>query len=409
MRYPLSHSRKFDRNFKLLRDIGAAGIYGNPGTDFAVRASDLYLLSALAWNPSVNREETLRDFCEKGFGKEAGEVMFALFEAIEDRVETKIAAYSQSHSEIFKNNYPNTYAEFNRYQTTIFDAAFSEMCDRETKKAAKLADTPERKARVNYIARGLAFAKLQTTALRSFMDLAAIGVNMPLTQPSDKEIVMEKANLLKIADAAIAAERARRFYPYADLGSNALTTDARSEALNLRPWGVMAERTKMLLRMDRFSYLVNGAFEYSGYSWDVSGDGTNTFTTARNHDADEDWMVQCHGGQGVSLELTVAPHGEMKVRNLRKVSPAEPVTTKLRLFARCEGDPMAYLSVSVGGVALKGADISKEIPEDDNWHELRFLPARLPAGDHEFVLTVRNPGDEPLVVNLDDLNLRLKP
>jgi hypothetical protein len=241
------------------------------------------------------------------------------------------------------------------------------------------------------------------------MDLAAIGVNMPLTQPSDKEIVMEKANLLKIADAAIAAERARRFYPYADLGSNALTTDARSEALNLRPWGVMAERTKMLLRMDRFSYLVNGAFEYSGYSWDVSGDGTNTFTTARNHDADEDWMVQCHGGQGVSLELTVAPHGEMKVRNLRKVSPAEPVTTKLRLFARCEGDPMAYLSVSVGGVALKGADISKEIPEDDNWHELRFLPARLPAGDHEFVLTVRNPSDEPLVVNLDDLNLRLKP
>ena len=409
MRYPISHSRKFDRNLKLLRDLGAAGVYGNPGTDFAVRASDLYLLSALAWNPSVNREETLRDFCEKGFGKEAGEVMFALFEAIEDRVETKIAAYSQSHSEIFKNNYSNTYAEFNRYQTTIFDAAFSEMCDRETKKAAKLADTLERKARVNYIARGLAFAKLQTTALRSFMDLAAIGVNMPLTQPSDKEIVMEKANLLKIADAAIAAERARRFYPYADLGSNALTTDSRSEALNLRPWGVMAERTKMLLRMDRFSSLVNGAFEYSGYSWDVSGDGTNTFTTARNHDADEDWMVQCHGGQGVSLELTVAPHGEMKVRNLRKVSPAEPVTAKLRLFARCEGDPLACLSVSIGGVALKGADVSKEIPEDDNWHELRFLPARLPAGDHEFEITVKNPGDEPLVVNLDDLNLRLKP
>ena len=408
MRYPISHSRKFDRNLKLLRDLGAAGVYGNPGTDFAVRASDLYLLSALAWNPSVDREETLRDFCAKGFGDKAGEVMFNLFEAIEDRVESKIAAYPESHSEIFKTNYPNKYAEFNRYQTTIFDADFSEMCDRETKKALKLADTPERKRRVRYIADGLAFAKLQTTALKSFMDLAAIGVNMPLTQPSDKEIRMEKATLLKVADAAIAAENARRIYPYADLGSNALTTDARSEALNLRPWGVMAQRTKMLIRMDRFSYLVNGAFEYSGYSWDVSGDGTNTYTTARNHDADEDWMVQCHGGQGVSLELIVEPYGEMKVRNLRKVSPAGKVTAKLKMFVRCEGDPMAFISVSVGDAALKGADVSREIPEDDNWHELRFLPVDLPAGDHEFAITVRNPDDKPLVVNFDDLNLKLR-
>ena len=409
MRYPISHSRKFDRNLKLLRDLGAAGVYGNPGTDFAVRASDLYLLTTLAWNPSADRVETLRDFCAKGFGEKAGEVMFSLFEAIEDRVESKIAVYPESHSEIFEKNYPNTYAEFNRFQTTIFDADFSEMCARETKKALKLADTPERKARVNYIARGLAFAKLQTTALTSFMDLAAIGVDMPLTQPSGKEIRMEKANLIKVADAAIDAENARRAYPYADLGSNALTTDVRSEALNLRPWGVMAQRTKMLLRMDRFNYLVNGAFEYSGYSWNVSGDGTNTFTTARNHDADEDWMVQCHGGQGISLELTVAPRGEMQVRNLRKVSPADRVTAKLRMFARCDGDPMAYLSASIGGMALKGADVSKEIPEDDNWHELRFLPVVLPAGDHEFVLTVRNPGDEPLTLNLDDLNLRLCP
>jgi hypothetical protein len=33
----------------------------------------------------------------------------------------------------------------------------------------------------------------------------------------------------------------------------------------------------------------------------------------------------------------------------------------------------------------------------------------LPAGDHEFVITVRNQGSEPLVINFDDLNLRLKP
>lgn len=48
MRYPLSHSRKIDRNLKLLHRLGAAGIYGEPGNDFAVRASDLYLLTLLA-------------------------------------------------------------------------------------------------------------------------------------------------------------------------------------------------------------------------------------------------------------------------------------------------------------------------------------------------------------------------
>jgi hypothetical protein len=409
MRYPISHSRKFDRNLKLLRDLGAAGVYGNPGTDFAVRASDLYLLSALAWNPSVDREETLRDFCAKGFGDKAGEVMFDLFEAIEDRVESKIAAYPESHSEIFKTNYPNKYAEFNRYQTTIFDADFSEMCDRETKKALKLADTPERRKRVEYIASGLNFAKVVTDALLSFEDLADIGCDMSLTQPSGKEIKMEKATLLAVVNKAIDAESARRRYSDVYRGSNALSSDRRSEALSLRPWGTMAARARLLLRSDRFNYLVNGAFEYSGFSWEVTGDGTNRYTTVRNHDADDNWMVQCHAGQGISLELTVAPGGEMKVRQLRKVSPATPVEARLRLFARCDGEPLAEISASLGGCELKAFDIGATIPENDNWHELRFLPATVPAGDHEFVITVKNPGDQPLTVNLDDLNLRLRP
>ena len=55
MRYPLSHSRKIDRNLKLLHKIGAAGIYGETGRNFAARASDLYLLTVLAWDPTADR------------------------------------------------------------------------------------------------------------------------------------------------------------------------------------------------------------------------------------------------------------------------------------------------------------------------------------------------------------------
>ncbi len=409
MRYPLSHSRKIDRNLKLLHKLGAAGVYGEPGRNFSARASDLYLLTGLAWNPTLDREAALRDFCEKAFGPKAAETMYNLFESVEDCVERKVETYADSHSEIFLKHYKNNYAEFNRLQTTIFDEEFSKMCDREIKKAAKLADTPERKARVAYIGYGLSFARVVTNALKSFADLAAAGCDMPLTQPSTNIVTMEKNALLDLVGKAISAEGARRKYTDAYHGSNALFPDTRSQALSLRPWGTIAERARLLLLSDRYNYLVNGAFEYSGYSWEVTGDGTNTYTTVRNRDAADNWMVQCHAGQGISLELTIAPGGEMKVRNLRKISPAAPVSARLRLFARCEGDFVADVSASIGGQAMKGVDFGKEVPEDNGWHEFRFLPTAIPAGDHDFVLTVKNPSDKPLTVNLDDLYLMLKP
>ena len=407
MRYPLSHSRKIDRNLKLLHRLGAAGIYGETGNDFSVRASDLYLLTLLAWDPTVDRKASLRDFCEKAFGPKAAETMYDLFESIEDCVERKIEVFGQNHGKVFAD-YPNGYAEFNRYMTTIFDDGFSKMCDAATKKALRLADTPERRRRVEYIASGLAFAKLTTAALKGFGELAAAGNNMPLTQPSGDEFVMEKGSLLKIANRAIAAEGARKRYSRMFHGSNALTSDMRSEALSLRPWGVMAERAKLLLLSDRYNYLVNGAFEYRGYSWEVSGDGSFTYTTARNHDADDCWMVQCHNGQGVSLELDVAPHGTMKFRNLRKVSPSAPSIARLRLFVRCECDPASMVKATFGGRELSGVDLSRGFAEDDNWHEMRFHEMEVPAGDHVLEIAVTNRGSQRITVNFDDLYLRLK-
>ena len=406
MRYPLSHSRKIDRNLKLLHKLGAAGIYGETGNDFAVRATDLYLLTLLAWDPTVDREAALRDFCEKGFGPKAAPVMYELFEYVEDCVEKKVETLETSHSPVFAH-YRNGYAEFNRFMSTIFDAAFSKACEAKTRKAASLADTPARKARVAYIASGLAFAKLTTESLQSLGDLADIGNDVPLTMPSGRDIRMEKKTLLKVVNRAIEAEHARKRYSRICTGSNALTSDCRSEALSLRPWGTMAERAKLLLRSDRYSYLVNGSFEYSGFSWDVSGDGTNVYSTARNHDADDNWMVQCHHKQGVSLELQVVPHGTMAVKNLRKVSPDEPQTATLKMFVRAETDPLRFLKVTFAGQELQGVDVSAEIPLEDHWHELRFRPVRIPAGDHVFEIAVTNPGDRALTVNFDNLDLRL--
>ena len=109
---------------------------------------------------------------------------------------------------------------------------------------------------------------------------------------------------------------------------------------------------------------------------------------------------------GMSTILSQLYHdGYMEARAVEQTSVFEAA----ELFARCEGGPFALISASLGECELKAFDIGNTIPEADGWHELRFLPATVPAGDHDFVITVKNPGDKPLVVNFDDLNLRLRP
>ena len=98
----------------------------------------------------------------------------------------------------------------------------------------------------------------------------------------------------------------------------------------------------------------------------------------------------------------------MKVRNLRKISPASSSVASMKLFIRCDDDPLTGLKITLGGRELKGFDVSRDVPEGDCWHELRFLPVEIPAGDHELEISVRNDGNELRVVNLDNLNLRLR-
>lgn len=407
MRYPLSHSRKIDRNLKLLHKLGAAGIYGEPGNSFGPRASDLYLLALLSWDPTANREAALHDFCDKAFGPKAGAVMYDLFESVEDWVEKGVEGLPNNHGRAFRHYNWAGYAEINRAMTTIFSPEFSAMCEKKLAKARKLAEKPVWKDRIGYIATGLEFAKLTTESLQSLGELAAAGVNLPLTMPSDTELVMEKKTLIKAAKRAIAAERRRQAYPTVCEQSNVLVGDLRSEAMDLRPWRALSELALLHLQADRYNYLVNGAFEYAGYSWDVAGAGTNFITRAHNHDNDDNVMVQCHLNQGISMQLEIAPGGTMTLRNLRKISPDEPRSARLKMFVRVAGDPTEFLKVTFGGRVLKGFDASRDVPESDGWHELKYQPVNVPAGEHEFVITVTNPGTTPLVLNFDDLDLRL--
>ena len=412
MNYPLNHSRKIDRNVKALLKANAAGIYGETGKCFAARASDLYILCKLSWEPTLKREALLKEFCDAAFGAKASPVMYELFEKIEDRVET---CMPQFFSGKMVKYYPNSYAERNRLMSeVIFNADFQKMCAPYIKKARKLADTPERKARVDFINRGIRMAAVTTESLRSIADLAAAGVNMPLTQPSGNNIRMEKKNLIKIANRAVKAEGARNVFLLSNSGDNAITRGVffGGSSFSLRPWKGLAEIALIQLKNGMYNYVVNNAFEYYGYSWDVKsvkGNGSFKYTAATNRDAEDNYMVPCHAGQGISLQLDIPAGAEMSVTQQRPASSDLPVRASLSFFVKSAGNPLDNLSVYLGDKKLEGVWVDEKLKSADNWHELRFVPVELAPGDYPIKVVVSNPAkDKAVTVNFDNFQLKFK-
>ena len=415
MEYPLSHSRKIDRNIKTLRQGNAAGIYGETGCSFGPRASDLYILAKLSWNPDLKREDILMDFCVSAFGKKAAPVMFELFEKIEDRVEKGFAVDHDVACPNYKF-YRNSYSKNNYIMARIFDRDFSKMCNEYFRKAAKLVKTPEQKARLQYIMNGVNFSRVTSDALCAYQDLAAIGLNMPLTMPSELKVTMEKNAILSVIRAASKAYNEKEFYINRYSLANNIARARRSNAMNLRPWGAMTEIATIDLASDKFNYLVNGAFEYSTYSWDIKnikGNSKNAFVTTTNCDADNNYMVTSHAYQGISLQLDLVPGAEVEINQLRPIGAKEPMEARFRMFVKsASGNPVKYLKVFLGDKQLDMVAIEDETRANGDWYELRSKALEIAPGTYTFRIAVANPaglfGGDALTLNFDELRLRLK-
>ena len=409
--YPLSHSRKIARNIKLLKECNATGIGGEPGNSFGPKATDLYILLKMSWNPDLKREDILMDFCKKGFGEKAAPVMYELFEKIEDWTEKLTNNFSQHRGANYQH-YDNLYAARIRGMAWCYNADFQKMCESYYKKALKLADTPERKARILYIQRGTRYAQYISDAMNGYSDLAAAGVNMALMQPSGKMIRMEKKNLLKVAEAAVKAGKAR--YGYALRFSHGLCISlVRSNQGNTprsRPWLFFAQKMSFDLIRGNFNYLVNGAFEYNAYSWDLKGNNGAILAPVRdfNHDNEFNFKAFCHAGQGISLKVELPAGSTASAVNLRKISPEEPQNVRFRMFVKGAEDPSKYLNVEFAGKKLEAVVLPAEIEDGTNWKELRFKTAAITAGDHTFKVNFCNPGKEKVILYLDDLVLKMK-
>ena len=409
--YPLAHSRKIARNIKVLYECNAAGITGEPGNAFAPKAADLYILMKLVWDPTLKREDLLMDFCKKGFGEKAAPVMYELFEKIEDWTERLTNNFAQHRGENY-HHYDNLYAARLRGMAWCYDREFQKMCEIYYAKALKLADTPERKERIRYIRRGTRYAQYVTDALNGYSDLAAAGVNMALTQPSGKIIRMEKKNLIKLADRVIKAGNAHRSAALRnsyDCGVSIMRVIIGENPVS-RPWLFFARKMRLDLTGGNFNYLVNGAFEYNNYSWKHQGTGGAVLTPTRedNHDNEYNFKAVCHGGQGISLLVTLPGESSAELVNERKISPEEPQTMRFQLFVKCDTDPRKYMEVEFAGRKLTAFLLPPEAEDGSNWHELRFKSIEVPAGDHTFRIKFRNSGKSEVRLCLDDLVLKMR-
>ncbi len=410
MGYPLSHSRKIDRNLKTLYKCKAAGIYGETGKNFGSRGTDLYILCKLAWNPTLKREDILKDYCDSAFGAKASPVMYELFEKIQDRVESRTREFKTKKGENFKH-YKNDYAEFNRFQASVFNEAFNKMCKTYLNKADKLADTADRKARVQFFRVGLMKAMNTTEFLRANADLAAIGVNMPLTQPSTNFITMEKSELMKTVANALAVNKKRDIYHYT-YANDFTFSRGLGNVIHLRPWHTLAQIARIDILTGNFNYLVNGAFEYYGYSWDtkaVNGEAVCNYVTTDNCDAPNNFMVTSHAGQGVSLQTDLKPGAVVEVKQLRPIAAKTSMQLSGQIFIKCPGgDPEKYVTASFGKHKLELVWINKGMQERKDWCEVRFKPITVVPGQYEFKFTVSNPGKADKSFNFDNLRLQLK-
>ena len=409
---PVSHSRRIDRNLKLLHRANAAGIYGETGNAFAPRASDLYILARLSWDPTLKREALLMDFCEKAFGKKSAKVMYDMFEKIEDYTEMVMQKDNTEEGDIFKH-YPNVYAERIRFFRKYYGQDFRKMCNRYLWKANKFATTPEHKARIAYIKLGIEHCTINADAMEGFAKLAAAGVNMPLTQPDAEAVVMEKENLLKLAGTAYknADKRLRFLLKYS--ADNALGRDVfRSESLRLRPWKSISEFVTTQLNTNQFNYLVNGSFEYYSYCWDwkkTAGESSFETTSAVNFDPAGNLMAQYHNAQGRSAMIKLGANSSAVLINTRQIAPKTAQTAVMRMFVKSPCDPAKLMKVTLGGKELPMVVLPRELNRDQQWYEVRFKQTAIPAGNQSFKVEFKNSSKNPVEIYIDEMELLLIP
>ena len=402
---PIDHSRLIAHNINLLSKYGAAGIYGEPEKNFSVRPSDLYILAKLSWDPSLKRDDLLKDFCKSAFGN-AADLMYEYFDSGETEFWSKWTRPENWQRPMMKHA-PSMYANRLKVLSGIFDKKWADGRRAKLKAARKKAKLPVEKARIDYIMSGIDVVLSKSLLNDQWSKVTAAGVPCPLIQPDTENIRMEKHNLQKIVNEALKIDDAHLRALGRNIGGNRVAgvSFVRSDAINLRPWRSLTQMAKLDLASDRFNYLVNGAFEYRMWEWEIKGDNGYQagITGERNCDEKINFIAQCHLNQGLSLKLEIPAKSSVTLTNTRPIENDSPAALRASMFVR--GD--VEVKTNFNGTPVKTFHVNAGL-EEDQWKELRFAPLAVKPGKYTFQTQFTNPGSAPVTVFIDNIQVMVK-
>lgn len=403
---PWLHTRAIADNIRLLHENGAIGLYGEGGKDFANNALNYYLLAALMWNPNRSREEVINDFCSAGFGP-AATAMREYFELLEETTQTWARQQLEAGKTIDYADKFNGYADMFSPERLAAARQLLRQAERET-------GDPRQQKRIQFFRDGLDYTEIFAKMVRAYQQAAGIGVPMVFTFPAEPRAVLDDGLVTTVLQAAVSAGEARERRLCELQGGNALDLGLMmyGNRPELRPWHRVAQDHLLAARKGLFNYLVNGAFEFGDYAWDLAPDAM-AITRDDNRDDFHNAMANYHAGQGRSL-LTTLPAGGNAVAASRIAVKTAP-TTSWVLSGWCKNPSGLILKPTLlwEHNGQNGSCPLKELPngfvDAKGWREFLFEPFILPGDDgasFRLQLEIANPTGQEASLWLDDLRLK---
>jgi len=137
------------------------------GDEFGVNGINYYIAGKLLWDTSLDEQEVLDDFYQKGFGKAAGPV-----KRFHKRLERGWSAATKDGEDVSCNSLVNTRL------LVLFTPELLEQCRQDLAEAKKMADDDLIRRRVEFYKKGLRYTELTVDATRATRKLTALDIDL---------------------------------------------------------------------------------------------------------------------------------------------------------------------------------------------------------------------------------------
>ena len=405
---PWNVVRSVDRECKLLKKYHGLGMRTENSPAFASSGLVNYVGAKLLWDPDLDADALIEDYCKAGFGP-AAEEMKAYFALVE-----------KCTAEIYRRR-AGGYTGMMITIPKVFDRGFFRQADELFRKASKKPLSPQQRARVQYVRYGLDYARVYVEWTLSLSLANTFGGSLPLVFPAEREPEqMDDTTMLAAFVRADKACQQRRTIQKTGGMRKDFSIDY-NDRLDLTlihmPYHFMVQHLVQSVRKGFANYFINNAFElrkpaafpHPVYGWRIEG-GAAELTLKDCHDDVHDIAAMYHAKQGISLQFTLEPGGSAELRNaVKTVMPAGTLMAVSGWFKGGVPELEAVWNIDGKTQTVRIPAAAHGLKEQSGWQETAFAPFEVPVGkDVSFTVRFRfkNPGRETVRILCDDLKLK---